>query len=185
MTPSVSLSHPGEIVEGDPLILTCRTDPAISCRHRWFKKLRNTGSLEISDGERLVLNSTKSSDSAKYFCTVENELGAKMSEPVQVDVKCKARYSGVIVEDSIEHLNDEAFVVFRRCSEELLLAGASLQSPRGGPVSDCDLQQLREAGGEIHIVQGKPTRAPRTRRNLPLHLHPPTRCRTLLLQGPQ
>ncbi|XP_019717282.1 B-cell receptor CD22-like, partial [Hippocampus comes] len=152
MTPFVSPSDPGEIVEGDRLILTCRTNPAISYRHRWFKKIRNTGILEISDGEQLVFKATKSSDSAEYFCTAENELGAKMSEPVQVDVKYAPRNCSLLVRPS----------KFPEEGQSVTLTCSSYAKPETNYTLYKDDQPVRlESGGIYRFISIRPQDAGR------------------------
>ncbi|XP_051940532.1 B-cell receptor CD22-like [Hippocampus zosterae] len=152
MTPSVLLSDPGEIVEGDPLILTCRTDPAISCRHRWFKKIRNAGSLEISHGEQLVFNATKSSDSGNYFCTAENELGARTSQPVRVDVKYAPRNCSLLVRPS----------KFPREGQSVTLTCSSNAKPEPSYTLYKDDRPVRlESGGIYRFISIRPQDAGR------------------------
>ncbi|XP_061882398.1 B-cell receptor CD22-like isoform X2 [Entelurus aequoreus] len=109
--PSVSLSDTGDILEGRPLTLTCNIHnfnySSATVDYCWYKKKKNVSSDEevLSKGRQLVFKSIKSSDSAKYLCTVENQLGKKTSEPVFIDVQYPPRSlslsvspSGVIVE---------------------------------------------------------------------------------------
>ncbi|XP_061771070.1 B-cell receptor CD22-like isoform X2 [Nerophis ophidion] len=90
--PSVSLSHAGDILEGRPLTLTCDIDnfdnSSATVDYCWSKKKNVFSDDEVlSKGRQLVFKSFKSSDSAEYWCTVENQLGKKTSEPVRIDVQ--------------------------------------------------------------------------------------------------
>ncbi|XP_077426697.1 B-cell receptor CD22-like [Vanacampus margaritifer] len=87
--PLVSLSGPGDIPEGGPLILNCSSDSP-SAQRRWYKKIGTSRRQFVTNGPQLVFGSIRSSDSAQYFCTVENELGKKTSEPVTIDVKSRS-----------------------------------------------------------------------------------------------
>ncbi|XP_061882380.1 B-cell receptor CD22-like isoform X1 [Entelurus aequoreus] len=109
--PSVSLSHTGDILEGRPLTLTCYIDnfnySSATVDYCWYNKKKNVSSKVrvLKKDRQLVFKSIKSSDSAEYWCTVENQLGKKTSEPVFIDVHYPPRrpslfvsLSGVIVE---------------------------------------------------------------------------------------
>ncbi|XP_051939998.1 uncharacterized protein LOC127613126 isoform X3 [Hippocampus zosterae] len=96
--PSVSLSDSGDILEGAPLNLSCISDSSFA-EHRWYKQIRPSRRQIMTSGPVLVFRSIKSSDSAEYFCTVDNELGKKMSEPVVIDVKCE--FSGTLTYVSV------------------------------------------------------------------------------------
>ncbi|XP_061771031.1 uncharacterized protein LOC133561624 isoform X2 [Nerophis ophidion] len=90
--PSVSLSHAGDILEGRPLTLTCDIDnfdnSSATVDYCWSNKKNVFSDDEVlSKGRQLVFKSFKSSDSAEYWCTVENQLGKKTSEPVRIDVQ--------------------------------------------------------------------------------------------------
>ncbi|XP_061840254.1 B-cell receptor CD22-like isoform X5 [Nerophis lumbriciformis] len=90
--PSVSLSDTGDILEGGPLTLTCDIDnfdySSATVDYCWYKKKNVSSDDEVLSNDRqLVLPSIKSSDSTEYWCTVENQLGKKTSEPVFIDVQ--------------------------------------------------------------------------------------------------
>ncbi|XP_077380713.1 uncharacterized protein LOC144020790 isoform X2 [Festucalex cinctus] len=87
--PLVSLSDPGDIVEGGPLILNCSSDSA-SAKHRWYKRITPSRRQFVRNGPQLVFGANGSSDSAEYFCTVENELGKQTSEPVTIQVQSRS-----------------------------------------------------------------------------------------------
>nr|XP_061840295.1 B-cell receptor CD22-like isoform X2 [Nerophis lumbriciformis] len=91
--PSVSLNDTGDILEGRPLTLTCNIDnydyPSATVDYCWYKKKKVSSKVKVlSKDPQLVFKSIKSSDSAEYWCTVENQLGKKKSEPVFIDVQC-------------------------------------------------------------------------------------------------
>ncbi|XP_061685366.1 B-cell receptor CD22-like [Syngnathoides biaculeatus] len=98
-TPSVLLSDSHEILEGNPLTLKCSTDTT-SAEHRWYKKIRPSNHKFMTYGLMMVFSNVSYSDSAEYFCTVENELGKKTSEPVVIDVKFPPRFSSLWVSPS-------------------------------------------------------------------------------------
>ncbi|XP_057699996.1 titin-like isoform X1 [Corythoichthys intestinalis] len=98
--PRVLLSNKSEILEGDLLTLTCIADTPTSSRHRWYKKCRTSDCEVMRYGEKLVFSSIQSSDSAEYFCAVENDLGEKMSQSVVIDVKYAPRFSNFLVSPS-------------------------------------------------------------------------------------
>ncbi|XP_061882385.1 B-cell receptor CD22-like [Entelurus aequoreus] len=91
--PSVSLSHTGDILEGRPLTLTCYIDnfdySSATVDYCWYNKKKNVSSDDevLRKGRQLVFKSINSSDSAEYWCTVENQLGKNTSEPVFIDVQ--------------------------------------------------------------------------------------------------
>ncbi|XP_054634960.1 B-cell receptor CD22-like [Dunckerocampus dactyliophorus] len=97
--PSVSLSDAAEILEGRPLTLTCSTD--VSAKHRWYKKWGPSNNTVLSEDPQLVFRSIRSSDSGEYWCTVENELGKKTSEPVLIDVQYAPRWYSLSVSHSV------------------------------------------------------------------------------------
>ncbi|XP_061770821.1 B-cell receptor CD22-like [Nerophis ophidion] len=105
--PSVSLSPIGDILEGRPLTLTCDIDnydySSATYDYCWYKK-KNVSSHDevLSKGRQLVFQSIKSSYSAEYWCTVENQLGKKTSEPVFVDVQYAPKRPYVSVVQSNE-----------------------------------------------------------------------------------
>ncbi|XP_057699998.1 carcinoembryonic antigen-related cell adhesion molecule 5-like [Corythoichthys intestinalis] len=114
--PRVFLSHKSEIVEGDLLTLTCIADTPTSSRHRWYKKCRTSDCEVMGYGEKLVFIAIMSSDSAEYFCAVENDLGVKMSQPVVIDVKYAPRFSNLLVRPS--NVAEEGQPVNLTCSSD-------------------------------------------------------------------
>ncbi|XP_057699921.1 hemicentin-1-like isoform X2 [Corythoichthys intestinalis] len=114
--PRVFLSHKSEIVEGHLLTLTCIADTPTSSRHRWYKKCRTSDCEVMGYGEKLVFSSIQSSDSAEYFCAVENDLGEKMSQSVVIDVKYAPKFSNYRVIPS--NVTEEGQPVNLICSSD-------------------------------------------------------------------
>ncbi|XP_061770787.1 B-cell receptor CD22-like isoform X2 [Nerophis ophidion] len=105
--PSVSLSPIGDILEGRPLTLTCDIDnfdySSATVDYCWYKKKNVSSDDEVlRKGRQLVFKPFKSSDSAEYWCTVENQLGKKTSEPVFIDVQYAPKRPYVSVVQSNE-----------------------------------------------------------------------------------
>ncbi|XP_061840256.1 B-cell receptor CD22-like isoform X2 [Nerophis lumbriciformis] len=103
--PSVSLNDTGDILEGRPLTLTCYIEnfdySSATVDYCWYKKKNVSSDDEVLSNDRqLVLPSIKSSDSAEYWCTVENQLGKKTSEPVFIDVQYPPRSLSLSVSPS-------------------------------------------------------------------------------------
>ncbi|XP_061770859.1 B-cell receptor CD22-like [Nerophis ophidion] len=103
--PSVSLSDTGDILEGRPLTLTCNIDnynySSATDDYCWYKKKNVSSDDEVlRKGRELVFQSIKSSDSAEYWCTVENQQGKNSSEPVFIDVQYPPRWSSLSVSPS-------------------------------------------------------------------------------------
>ncbi|XP_061564423.1 B-cell receptor CD22-like [Cololabis saira] len=84
--PSVSVNPSGEIVEGTSVTLTCSSDANPAATHSWYRRNVSTA---VSEEQTLVFTSIQSSESGEYYCTSENELGMRMSEPINIDVKCE------------------------------------------------------------------------------------------------
>uniref|UniRef100_A0A3B3BVG0 Ig-like domain-containing protein n=1 Tax=Oryzias melastigma TaxID=30732 RepID=A0A3B3BVG0_ORYME len=83
---SVSVSmNPPEILEDSSVTLTCSCDANPAASYTWFKN--NQGLL--SGGPHLILGSVHRSDSRKYHCVAENELGKTASEYVSINVECE------------------------------------------------------------------------------------------------
>ena len=69
------------------MTLTCSSDANPAANYTWYKENVNLKSL--SKEPQLVFRSIQSSDSGKYYCTAENELGAETSGSSTIDVKCE------------------------------------------------------------------------------------------------
>ncbi|XP_029905570.1 B-cell receptor CD22-like [Myripristis murdjan] len=87
--PSVSVSPSGEIVEGSSVTLTCSSDANPAATYTWYKKNGNPDQEPFRTGPQLDFVSIQSSDSGEFYCTVQNELGAKRSYCISLDVKCE------------------------------------------------------------------------------------------------
>ncbi|XP_063331706.1 sialoadhesin-like [Pelmatolapia mariae] len=106
--PSVSVSPSAEIVEGSSVTLTCSSDANPAANYTWYKEdVINP----LSYQNQHVFSSILPSDSGKYYCTADNNLGQKRSESRTIDVKYSPRLptvsvspSGEIVEGSFVNL---------------------------------------------------------------------------------
>ncbi|RVE76669.1 hypothetical protein OJAV_G00011120 [Oryzias javanicus] len=91
---SVSVSmDPPEILEGSSVTLTCSSDAKPAATFRWFK---NNQPL-LREDPHLTLRSVHRSDSEKYHCVAENELGKTASEDVFINVEYPPETSSVSV----------------------------------------------------------------------------------------
>ncbi|XP_061587676.1 B-cell receptor CD22-like [Cololabis saira] len=97
--PSVSVSPSGEIVEGTSVTLTCSSDANPAATHFWYR--RNVHK-PVSEKQTLVFISIQSSESGEYYCTSENELGMRTSEPINIDVRYRPKSAFVTVSPSGE-----------------------------------------------------------------------------------
>lgn len=73
-----------DIVEGDPVTLTCHSDANPPACYSWSKKKKVLHHYK----PELVLQSVQSSDSGEYSCTAENQLGESTCH-IPIDVKCE------------------------------------------------------------------------------------------------
>ncbi|RVE76544.1 hypothetical protein OJAV_G00010910 [Oryzias javanicus] len=102
--PSVSVSVFGQIQEGSSVTLTCSSDANPAATFRWFK---NNQTLLLED-PHLTLRSVHRSDSGKYHCVAENELGKTASEDVFINVEYPPENSSVSMNSSAEILEDSS-----------------------------------------------------------------------------
>uniref|UniRef100_A0AAQ4Q510 Ig-like domain-containing protein n=1 Tax=Gasterosteus aculeatus aculeatus TaxID=481459 RepID=A0AAQ4Q510_GASAC len=86
--PSVSVSPSAEILEGGSVTLTCSTDANPAANYTWYKGDGTSDPHLLSEEPQLVFSSIQSSDSGRYSCTAENQLGRKTSDFISIDVKC-------------------------------------------------------------------------------------------------
>uniref|UniRef100_A0A3Q4IBC1 Ig-like domain-containing protein n=1 Tax=Neolamprologus brichardi TaxID=32507 RepID=A0A3Q4IBC1_NEOBR len=84
--PSVSVSPSAEIVEGSSFTLTCSSDANPAANYTWYKE---DVISPLSYQKQHVFSSILPSDSGKYYCTADNNLGQKRSESRTIDVKCE------------------------------------------------------------------------------------------------
>uniref|UniRef100_A0A3Q4IBF6 Ig-like domain-containing protein n=1 Tax=Neolamprologus brichardi TaxID=32507 RepID=A0A3Q4IBF6_NEOBR len=80
--PSVSVSPSAEIVEGSSVTLTCSSDANPAANYTWYKEQQ-----PISQEKQIIFRSIWFSDSGKYCCTAENELGKTISKVITINVK--------------------------------------------------------------------------------------------------
>ncbi|XP_073331900.1 myelin-associated glycoprotein-like [Pagrus major] len=85
-TSSVSVSPPGEIVEGSSVTLTCSSDANPAAKYTWYKE-----NQEVFQGQEgsYHFSSISSEDRGNYSCKSENQHGRLGSESVFIDVQCK------------------------------------------------------------------------------------------------
>ncbi|XP_077935988.1 Fc receptor-like protein 2 isoform X3 [Gasterosteus aculeatus] len=102
--PSVSVSPSAEILEGDSVTLTCSTDANPAASYTWYKGDGTSDPHLFSEEPQLVFSSVQSSDSGRYFCTAENQLGREMSDFISIDVKYGPQRPSVSVSPSAEML---------------------------------------------------------------------------------
>ncbi|XP_029905559.1 B-cell receptor CD22-like [Myripristis murdjan] len=100
--PSVSVRPSGEIVEGSSVTLTCSSDANPAATYTWYKKNGNPDQEPFRTGPQLDFVSIQSSDSGEFYCTAQNELGAKRSDFTSIDVKYGPRIPSVSVSPSGE-----------------------------------------------------------------------------------
>lgn len=100
--PSVSVSPPGEVIEGSTVTLTCSSssDANVAARHAWYK--RNLDLRRLKSGAELVFSSIRSSDSGHYYCAAQNQLGTRMT-PHVIDVKCTRKTREVHITGYLPH----------------------------------------------------------------------------------
>ncbi|XP_023813254.1 B-cell receptor CD22-like isoform X2 [Oryzias latipes] len=108
---SVSMSLT-EIMEGSSVTLTCSCDANPADKFRWYK---NNQPLLLED-PRLILRSVQRSDSGKFHCVAENELGEAASDYVFINVEYPPETSSVSVSPSAEVL--EGSSVTLTCSSD-------------------------------------------------------------------
>eukprot|EP00063_Salmo_salar_P035841 XP_014010676.1 PREDICTED: uncharacterized protein LOC106577265 [Salmo salar] len=97
---SVSISPSGEIVEGSSVTLTCSSDanPPVD-KYTWYKK--NVTSPKAS-GQSYSITNISSEDSGEYYCEAQNEVGAKISKLIPVNVLYKPKTTSISVRPSGE-----------------------------------------------------------------------------------
>ncbi|XP_041640080.1 B-cell receptor CD22-like [Cheilinus undulatus] len=91
---SVLLSPAGEIRENSGVTLTCSCDGHPAPEYTWYKQDAREA---LSKTSELVFRSIQSSDSGYYSCGAKNELGARMSQYAQVDVKYAPKWTSISV----------------------------------------------------------------------------------------
>ncbi|XP_062420666.1 B-cell receptor CD22-like [Pungitius pungitius] len=89
--PSVSVSPSAEMMEGGSVNLTCSTDANPAANYTWYKENGTSDPHLLSEGPQLVFISIQSSDSGRYSCAAENQLGRKRSDFISIDVKLEEK----------------------------------------------------------------------------------------------
>ncbi|XP_077935977.1 B-cell receptor CD22-like isoform X7 [Gasterosteus aculeatus] len=106
--PSVSVSPSAEILKGDSVTLTCSTDANPAANYTWYKGDGTSDPHLLSEEPQLVFSSIQSSDSGRYSCTAENQLGRKTSDFISIDVKYGPQRPSVSVSPSAEMLEGDS-----------------------------------------------------------------------------
>ncbi|XP_071395444.1 B-cell receptor CD22-like [Centroberyx affinis] len=114
--PSVLVSPSGETVEGSSVTLTCSSDANPAATYTWYKKNGNPDHEPFSTEPQLDFVSIQSSDSGEYYCAAENELGAKRSDTITINVKYGPKNTSVSVSPSGETV--EGSSVTLTCSSD-------------------------------------------------------------------
>ncbi|KAK0152643.1 Basement membrane-specific heparan sulfate proteoglycan core protein [Merluccius polli] len=94
-TPSVTVRPSGEIEEGSSVTLSCSSDANPAANYTWFKDNTDNSSRYMNQGQQLVFDRIKSSDSGKYLCEAKNEFGTK-SASISINVKYGPKHTSVI-----------------------------------------------------------------------------------------
>uniref|UniRef100_A0A671PF00 Si:ch211-286b5.6 n=1 Tax=Sinocyclocheilus anshuiensis TaxID=1608454 RepID=A0A671PF00_9TELE len=82
---SVSISPSAEIVEGDSVTLSCKSDAKPSALNfSWFKENQSSA---VGSGQSFSISSFNSSHSGRYYCEAQNQHGSQRSVSVSVSVK--------------------------------------------------------------------------------------------------
>uniref|UniRef100_A0AAQ4S2Q1 Ig-like domain-containing protein n=1 Tax=Gasterosteus aculeatus aculeatus TaxID=481459 RepID=A0AAQ4S2Q1_GASAC len=102
--PSVSVSPSAEMLEGGSVTLTCSADANPAASYTWYKEEGTSDPHLLSEEPQLVFSSIQSSDSGRYSCTAENQLGRKTSDFISIDVKYGPQRPSVSVSPSAEML---------------------------------------------------------------------------------
>ncbi|XP_016113735.1 B-cell receptor CD22-like [Sinocyclocheilus grahami] len=107
----VSISPSGEIVEGDSVTLSCRSDSNPPAEISWFKERRFLGSGRIYN-----ISNISSDHSGEYKCKSINELGKKYSDAVTLNVMYPPKSVSVSISPSGEIV--EGVSVTLSCSSD-------------------------------------------------------------------
>ncbi|KAJ7985355.1 hypothetical protein DPEC_G00351210 [Dallia pectoralis] len=94
---TVSVSPSGPAVEGDTVIMTCRSiaNPAVQ-NYTWVRTEATGDGVPVGSGERLILDG-KASDSGGYYCVALHVLGMEKARVVQLDIQYPPRNTSVSV----------------------------------------------------------------------------------------
>ncbi|XP_078138560.1 B-cell receptor CD22-like [Centroberyx gerrardi] len=116
-SPKIPLVSPsGETVEGSSVNLTCSSDANPAATYTWYKENEDPDHKPLKTGPQLDFVSIQSSDSGEYYCAAENELGAKRSASISINVKYGPKNTSVLVSPSGETV--EGSSVTLTCSSD-------------------------------------------------------------------
>ncbi|XP_073716171.1 B-cell receptor CD22-like [Misgurnus anguillicaudatus] len=80
----VSISGSGEIMEGDSVNLTCRSESNPPAQiYSWFKKNETSS---VGSGQTYSITNINSSNSGWFYCEAQNEVGSQRSSAISVTV---------------------------------------------------------------------------------------------------
>nr|XP_040042983.1 B-cell receptor CD22-like [Gasterosteus aculeatus aculeatus] len=96
------------MLEGDSLTLTCSTDANPAANYTWYKEAGTSDPRILSEKPQLIFSSIQSSDSGRYFCTAENQLGRKRSEFISINVKYGPQRPSVSVSPSAQMVEGDS-----------------------------------------------------------------------------
>ncbi|XP_026107244.1 hemicentin-1-like isoform X2 [Carassius auratus] len=114
---SVSISPPGEIVEGDSVTLTCSSDsnpPALN--FTWFKEGTFVGS-----GRNYSISNISSNHSGEYKCKSKNKHGEKDSDTVMLNVTYAPRNVMMSISPPGEIVEGDSVTLTAAVTQTLLL----------------------------------------------------------------
>ncbi|XP_016890597.1 B-cell receptor CD22-like isoform X2 [Cynoglossus semilaevis] len=75
-TPSVSVSPPGQIMEGSSVTLTCSSDANPAANYTWYKENINT---VISTEQNFTITNVTTEHGGNYQCEVQNRVGRQIT----------------------------------------------------------------------------------------------------------
>ncbi|XP_055363947.1 B-cell receptor CD22-like [Betta splendens] len=82
--PLLKMSPSGDIVMNSPVTLNCSSDANPAANYTWY---RDSHPEFTHEGPQLVFSSIQSSDSGRFYCEAENQLGRRRSEFVSINVE--------------------------------------------------------------------------------------------------
>ncbi|KAF7645819.1 hypothetical protein LDENG_00197880, partial [Lucifuga dentata] len=114
MVPFVSVDPSGEILEGSSVTLSCSSDANPAATYTWHKDENPVNILSYNS--QLVFDSTKSTDSGKYYCVAWSQLGRRTSQYISVNVEYGPKLPSVSVDPTGEIM--EGSSVTLSCSSD-------------------------------------------------------------------
>ncbi|KAK0137492.1 Vascular cell adhesion protein 1 [Merluccius polli] len=84
-----------KLMRSSSVTLSCSSDANPAANYTWFKVNTDDSSRYMNQGQQLVFDRIKSSDSGKYLCEAKNELGTK-SASISINVKYGPKHTSVI-----------------------------------------------------------------------------------------